>query len=99
MSYRLLVLPERRTLSPGVLQKIKELVEAGATVVGPRPQSAPGLTDYPHCDAEVEKVADELGARRMARPRTNALRPRQTRVDKTMEQILREDGRALRISR
>lgn len=44
MSYRLLVLPERRMMSPRVLHKIKELVEAGATVVGPKPQRAPGLT-------------------------------------------------------
>ena len=60
MSYRLLVLPERKTMSPHVLGKIKELVEAGATVVGPKPERAPGLTGYPQCDAQVKKLADEL---------------------------------------
>ena len=60
MSYRLMILPERRTMSPRVLHKIKELVEAGATVVGPKPERAPGLTEYPRCDAEVKKLADEL---------------------------------------
>ena len=35
MSYRLLVLPESATMTPALLGKIKELVEAGATVVGP----------------------------------------------------------------
>jgi hypothetical protein len=60
MSYRLLVLPEWRAMSPRVLKKIKELVEAGATVVGPKPERAPGLTGYPRCDAEVRQLAAEL---------------------------------------
>ena len=41
MSYRLLVLPESATMTPALLGKIKELVEAGATVVGPRPTGRP----------------------------------------------------------
>ncbi|MFH1920453.1 MAG: glycosyl hydrolase [Planctomycetota bacterium] len=59
MSYRLLVLPERETMSPHVLRKITELVEAGATVVGPKPSGAPGLTDYPDCDRVVKELADK----------------------------------------
>jgi hypothetical protein len=62
MSYRYLVLPHREdfSMSPAVMRKIKELVENGATVIGPRPQRAPGLTDYPGCDAEVERLANAL---------------------------------------
>jgi len=60
MSYRLLVLPERKGMSPHVLRKIKELVEAGATVVGPKPERASGLTGYPQCDEEVRQLADQL---------------------------------------
>ena len=30
MSYRVLVLPERETMTPGLLTKVKELVESGA---------------------------------------------------------------------
>lgn len=60
MSYRLLVLPERRAMSLAVLRKIKELVEAGATAVGPKPERTPGLTGYPQCDADVKRLADEL---------------------------------------
>ena len=37
MSYRLLALPPAETMTPELLAKIKELAEAGATVVGPRP--------------------------------------------------------------
>jgi hypothetical protein len=60
MSYRLLVLPDRRTMPVEVLRKIKSLVEAGATVVGPKPERDPGLKNYPQCDAEVKRAADEL---------------------------------------
>ena len=60
MSYRVLVLPDRRTMPLEVLQKVKELVAAGATVVGPRPEQDPGLKNYPQCDEQVRKLAGEL---------------------------------------
>ena len=63
MSYRLLVLPSDKTLSPGVLKTIGKLVEAGARVVGPKPEKAPGLSNYPACDAEVKQLADALWAK------------------------------------
>jgi hypothetical protein len=56
-----LVLPLVETMTPPVLRKIKQLVEDGATVVAPWPvQKAPGLGDYPACDAEVKALAAEL---------------------------------------
>ncbi len=60
MSYRILVLPDRRSMPLEVLQKIKTLVEAGATVIGPRPEQAPGLKDYPQCDEQVRKLAGDI---------------------------------------
>ena len=60
MSYRILVLPLGLTMTPALLGKIKELVLVGATVVGPRPANSPSLTDYPRCDAEVQRLAAEL---------------------------------------
>lgn len=57
MSYRVLVLPEAETLTPALLRRIVELVKAGATVVGPRPVKSPSLSNYPACDAEVERLA------------------------------------------
>jgi hypothetical protein len=62
MSYRYLVLPHRKTptMSPRVLQKIRDLVRRGATVIGPAPQRAPGLSALPQCDAEVRELAQEL---------------------------------------
>ena len=49
-------------MTPPLLRKIKELTSAGATVIGPRPIRSPSLTDYPKCDEEVKKLADELWA-------------------------------------
>jgi hypothetical protein len=60
MSYRLLVLPGKKQMPVEVAQKIKQLVAAGATVVGPRPESDPGLKNYPACDAKVKKIGDEV---------------------------------------
>ena len=62
MSYRVLVLPERETMTPMLLRRIKKLVEAGATVVGPRVLKSPSLSGFPDCDVEVKKLADELWA-------------------------------------
>ncbi len=61
MSYRALALPDTARMTPALLKKVAELAAAGATIIGPtRPAKAPGLTDYPNCDAEVERLAGEL---------------------------------------
>ena len=60
MSYRVLVLPDLEVMTPGVLRRVKELVEAGATGVGPRPVKSPSLSDYPRCDAQVQALGAEL---------------------------------------
>ncbi|MBN2217475.1 MAG: discoidin domain-containing protein [Pirellulales bacterium] len=58
--YRLLVLPTDRVMTPGVLRRIRELVEAGAVVLGERPLRAPGLTDWPDCDRRLVELADAM---------------------------------------
>ena len=62
MSYRVLVLPPVETMTPRLLGKIKELVEAGATVIADAkpPQKSPSLADMDAGDAEVKKIASEL---------------------------------------
>jgi hypothetical protein len=52
--------PAFETMTPAVLQRIKELVKDGATVLGTRPLKSPGLVGYPQCDAEIQRLADEL---------------------------------------
>ena len=60
MSYRLLVLPKRRKIDPEVLKKIAKLIHAGATVIGPKPSKAYGLTNYPANDSLVSVLANEI---------------------------------------
>jgi hypothetical protein len=59
-SYRLMVLPQVETMTPALLAKIRELVNAGATIVGPPPLKSPGLSGYPACDDEVKAIASDL---------------------------------------
>ena len=52
--------PRPQSISLPLLRKVRELVHAGATVVGPRPSCAPGLEGYPASDQEIKKLAEEL---------------------------------------
>ena len=47
-------------MSPAVLRRLGQLVEGGVTLIGPRPERAIGLWDYPDSDAEVRELADVL---------------------------------------
>ena len=62
MSYELLALPQRGDIDLPVLERLETLVRDGATVVGPKPQHATGLLDYPNRDAMVLAIADKLWA-------------------------------------
>ncbi|MEI6606461.1 MAG: glycosyl hydrolase, partial [Verrucomicrobiota bacterium] len=72
-SYRLMVLPQVATMTPGLLAKIRDLVKAGATVVGSPPVKSPSLSGYPSCDAEVQALAKDLWGS-MDAPKTAAKR-------------------------
>ena len=58
--YRMLVLPDHKILSLRVLQKISDLVRAGATVSGTKPSRTASLTGAPEREAEFQRLADEL---------------------------------------
>ncbi len=61
MRYRVLILPPGdRNISPPLLKKIRALVADGLALVGPPPQHAPGLENYPQCDEDVKAVATEV---------------------------------------
>jgi len=47
-------------MSIEVIKKLRELVRSGATIVGPPPEKAAGLKDYPQCDDEVRHIAAEI---------------------------------------
>jgi len=59
-SYRLLVLPRVRSMTPRLARKIEELVRAGATVLGPAPDHSPSLSGRVKSDEEVRRVAMAL---------------------------------------
>jgi len=60
-NYAVLILPPNDSdMTPQLLQRIRDLVRDGATIIGPRPQHSPSLTDYPKCDAQVKKLGAEL---------------------------------------
>jgi len=59
-SYRVMVLPKSDTMTPELLTKITELVNAGATVIGAPPVKSPSLSGYPKCDGEVRKLSGHL---------------------------------------
>ncbi|MBS1602700.1 MAG: glycosyl transferase family 2, partial [Bacteroidetes bacterium] len=60
MSYAVLVLPSATRMPLKVLQKIASLVDAGATVIGPRPVEDSGLLNYPACDQEIGALSERL---------------------------------------
>ena len=60
MRYKLLVLPERTTMTPHVLAKIEELLKKGAIIVGPKPEKSPSLVGYPAVDNDVATKANEV---------------------------------------
>lgn len=60
MSYRVLVLPRTDRMTLPVLGKIRELVQAGACVIGPRPVASPSLADGPEAEAKIREMAAGL---------------------------------------
>jgi hypothetical protein len=60
MNYRLLVLPQTGQMTPPLLRKIKDLAEAGATIVGAPPQRSPSLSGFPECDNEIRALAGQI---------------------------------------
>jgi hypothetical protein len=64
-SYRVLVLADRNNIALPVLRKLRDLANAGATIIGPKPIESSSLTDYPRCDEEVKTIAAELWSGRV----------------------------------
>ena len=60
MSYRVLALADEGAMTPALLRKLKQLADAGATIIGKQPAQSPSLAGYPQCDAEVKQLAAEL---------------------------------------
>jgi hypothetical protein len=98
MSYRVLVLADRPSISLPVLRKVKELVAAGATVIGTKPVQPSGLKNFPESDAELARLTNELWGRgsRREEAQTSAVEIHlgKGRVisGKTAREVLLDDG-------
>ncbi|MEI8288526.1 MAG: glycosyl hydrolase [Verrucomicrobiota bacterium] len=84
INYRVLVLPDRDVISLRVLKKIKSLVAAGATVIGPKPLQGETLQNGKSTDAAVKKLADVLWGGKTGKGRVIA--------GKTAREVLLTDG-------
>ncbi len=60
LRYRLIILPETTRMTLPVARKLRDLVAAGAAILGPKPTDTPGLTGYPESDRELQQIAMEL---------------------------------------
>ena len=60
VSYSLLVLPDLKTMRPGLAKKLRDLVHDGGTIVGSAPERSPSREGFPQCDKEVRKIAGEI---------------------------------------
>ncbi len=58
MRYRALALPDHRVLSLAAMRKIHALVNAGATVIGPKPDRAISLVGGVQAEEEFARLAD-----------------------------------------
>jgi hypothetical protein len=95
MNYRVLVLPDHRVLSLGVLKKIDALVRAGATVLGPKPLKAVSLEGGAEGKALFKNLADGLwGPDAQATPTrgTNKVGAGRVAWGMSARELLRGDG-------
>lgn len=58
--YSVLVLTDTHWMKPETLQKVNELVLAGANVIGAKPTKSPSLENYPQCDEQVQVLSENL---------------------------------------
>ncbi len=61
-SYAVLVLPDTELMTPAVAAKLRELVRAGAVVIGRKPARSPSLSDRGANDDAVKRIGEEVWA-------------------------------------
>lgn len=59
-TFNVLVLPRLKTMRPELLNKIEQLVAAGAVIVGPAPEYSPSLENQPEADNTVRSLAQKM---------------------------------------
>ena len=93
MTYAALALPEQDQIPLAVMKKIRELIAAGATVIGnQRPLRAPGLHDNDQTSQSVAKISNELWGAETNKDHRFSIRP----IDKGRLIVTTDRSRALR---
>ena len=97
MSYRLMALPPGRTMTPALLAKIEDLVQAGATVVGPAAGPVAGSDGLSGLrPASGTSRGGTLGRLRWLRDQRAPFRARQGNLGQDSRRSAGQDGRAAR---
>ncbi|MEQ9437422.1 MAG: glycosyl hydrolase [Cyclobacteriaceae bacterium] len=55
--FKVLALDAQSRVNPAVMEKLRQLAEAGAIIVGPRPKDAVGLSQQPQANEQVASLA------------------------------------------
>ncbi|HCM21082.1 MAG TPA: hypothetical protein DIC46_09990 [Porphyromonadaceae bacterium] len=58
--YAFMAFPDDEKMLPEVAHKIKEMVSKGATIVSVKPKQSSSLKNFPACDDEIKRMADEI---------------------------------------
>lgn len=59
-TYRVLILDDNKAMTPELAGRLRDLVNAGAYIIGSKPAASPSLINYPGCDGQVQQIAAEL---------------------------------------
>jgi hypothetical protein len=70
-TYRVLVLADDTTMTPELAARVRDLINAGAHVLGPKPLASPSFVNFPECDKRVQEIAAELWDGNKIRPADN----------------------------
>jgi hypothetical protein len=88
-----LVLPEVQKMKVEILQKIEELLDKGATIIGPRPTRVYGLSDYEAKEVVLNEIADKIWGKSKKTKNIDKKYGKGRIVwGKTAREILREKG-------
>lgn len=61
MRYRVLLLPDKKRMRLKVMERLAELAEAGATIIGPtQPEASPSLKEIGEVDKQVRELGQKL---------------------------------------
>jgi len=60
LSYSVLLLPDQDNIPLDILRKLEWMVKSGATVIGRKPLTVPGLNEYPEQNWELKQIADRM---------------------------------------